>query len=41
MGSMGVASCRCCMFVSFVHDVAVLNAANTEPNIISTVRFHT
>ena len=27
MGSMSVSSCRCCMFVSFVHPVAVLNAA--------------
>ena len=27
MGSMSVSSCRCCMFVSCVHHVAVLNAA--------------
>ena len=27
MGSVSVSSCRCCMFVSFVHHVAVLNAA--------------
>ena len=27
MGSVSVSSCRCCMFVSYVHDVAVLNAA--------------
>ena len=27
MGSMNVSSCRCCMFVSCVHPVAVLNAA--------------
>ena len=27
MGSMSVSSCRCCMFVSSVHPVAVLNAA--------------
>ena len=27
MGSMSVPSCRCCMFVSCVHPVAVLNAA--------------
>ena len=27
MGSMSVLSCRCCMFVSCVHPVAVLNAA--------------
>ena len=27
MGSMSVSSCRCCMFVSFVHPVAVLNAS--------------
>ena len=27
MGSMCVSSCRCCMFVSSVHHVAVLNAA--------------
>ena len=26
MGSVSVSSCRCCMFVSFVHPVAVLNA---------------
>ena len=25
MGSMSVSSCRCCMFVSSVHLVAVLN----------------
>ena len=27
MGSVSVSSCRCCMFVSCVHLVAVLNAA--------------
>ena len=27
MGSMSVSSCRCCMFVSCVHPVVVLNAA--------------
>ena len=27
MGSMSVSSCRCCMFVSCVNTVAVLNAA--------------
>ena len=27
MGSMGVSSCRCCMFVSRMHPEAVLNAA--------------
>ena len=27
MGSVSVSSCRCCMFVSWVHPVAVLNAA--------------
>ena len=27
MGIMSVSSCRCCMFVSCVHPVAVLNAA--------------
>ena len=27
MGSVGVSSCRCCMSVSCVHPVAVLNAA--------------
>ena len=27
MGSMSVSSCRCCMFVSCVHPMAVLNAA--------------
>ena len=27
MGSMSVSSCRCCIFVSCVHPVAVLNAA--------------
>ena len=26
-GSVSVSSCRCCMFVSCVHPVAVLNAA--------------
>ena len=27
MGSVSVSSCRCCMFVSCVHPVAVLNGA--------------
>ena len=27
MGGMTVSSCRCCMFVTCVHPVAVLNAA--------------
>ena len=27
MGSVSVSSCRCCMFVSCAHPVAVLNAA--------------
>ena len=27
VGSVSVSSCRCCMFVSCVHPVAVLNAA--------------
>ena len=27
MGSVSVSSCRCCMFVSHVHPVAVLNVA--------------
>ena len=27
MGSVSVLSCRCCMFVSCVHPVAVLDAA--------------
>ena len=27
MGSVSVSSCRCCMFVSCLHPVAVLNAA--------------
>ena len=27
MGSMSVSSCRCCIFVSCVYPVAVLNAA--------------
>ena len=27
MGSMSVSSCRCCMFVSYVHPVEVLNTA--------------
>ena len=27
MGSVSVSSCRCCMFVSCVHPVAVLNVA--------------
>ena len=26
MGSVSVSSCRCCMFVSCVHPVSVLNA---------------
>ena len=29
MGSVSVSSCRCCMFVSCVHPVAVLNAASS------------
>ena len=28
MGRVSVSSCRCCMFVSCVHPVAVLNAAS-------------
>ena len=31
MGSMSVSSYRCCMFVSCVHPVAVLNAAFCMP----------
>ena len=27
MGSVSVSSCRCCMFVTCVHPVAVLNTA--------------
>ena len=27
MGSVSVSSCRCCMFVSCLHPVAVLNSA--------------
>ena len=27
MGSVSVSSCRCCMFMSCVHPVAVLNSA--------------
>ena len=27
MGNMSVSSCRCCLFLSYVHPVAVLNAA--------------
>ena len=27
MGSVSASSCRCCMFVSCVHPVSVLNAA--------------
>ena len=27
MGSVSVSSCRCCIFVSCVHPVSVLNAA--------------
>ena len=27
MGIVSVSSCRCCIFVSFVHPVAVLNTA--------------
>ena len=29
MGSVSVSSCRCCMFVSCVHPVAVLNDCMT------------
>ena len=36
MGSVSVSSCRCCMFVSCVHHVAVLNAA-----ICMTCSLHT
>ena len=31
MGSMSVSSCRCCMLVSCMHPVAVLNAAYCMP----------
>ena len=31
MGSVSVSSCRCCMCVSCVHPVAVLNAAFCLP----------
>ena len=31
MGSVSVSSCRCCMCVSCVHPVAVLNAASCMP----------
>ena len=31
MGSVSVSSCRCCMFVSCVHPVTVLNAAFCMP----------
>ena len=27
MGNVSVSSCRCCMFVPFVHTVAVLNVS--------------
>ena len=37
MGSVSVSSCRCCMFVSCVHPVAVLNAAFC---MTSSGRFH-
>ena len=30
MGSVNVSSCRCCMFMSSVHPVAVLNAVFCE-----------
>ena len=30
MGSVSVSSCRCCMFVSCVHPVAVFNALHME-----------
>ena len=31
MGSMSISSCRCCMFVSCVHPVAVLSAEFCMP----------
>ena len=31
MGSVSVSSCRCCMFVSCMHPVSVLNAAFCVP----------
>ena len=34
MGSMSVSSCRCCIFVSCVHPVAVLNAAFCMTHIV-------
>ena len=34
MGSVSVSSCRCCMFVSCVHPVAVLNAAFISHNFL-------
>ena len=38
MGSMSVSSCRCCMFVSCVHHVAVLNAAFCMTSVIYASR---
>ena len=35
MGSGSVSSCRCCMFVSYVHPVTVLNAAFCMTYILS------
>ena len=35
MGSVSVLSCKCCMFVSCVHPVAVLNTAFCMPYSLS------
>ena len=37
MGSVCVSSCRCCMFVSCMHPVAVLNAAFTTCSLLMLV----
>ena len=40
MGSMSVSSCRCCMFVSYVHPVAVLNTAFWNDSSLSSQVSH-
>ena len=40
MGSMSVSSCRCCMFVSCVYPVTVLNAAfSMTGNLLMLVEY--
>ena len=42
MGSVSGSSCRCCMFVSCVHPVAVLNAAfcMTDIDVLLILHLH-